>query len=637
MQQKSTFANLMLKHSSHLTLLALRLGLILIIYSICRFVFWLANHMRLNDIHVFDFVLGIRFDLSAIAWLYFPFILLSLFPLSIVMNNKLLLHSQNILFYLASAISIVFNLIDVEFFPFTFRRSTIDLIHMLQTEASFISLLFKYLIDFWWLTFLGVGLFALLVFANRKIKTYIFNITNVQFSIKQWAFSIVVLPLWVLAMRGGTQLIPISIVDAGNMSNPGAIPLVLNTPFTILKTIDNKGIQVPNYMPMEEAMQRWPFVKDIGIAKWEKPNVVIIIMESFSSEYIGFLNGTESFTPVLDSLMKSGKSYLNAFANGKRSIDGIPAILASLPPLMETPYISSPYASNQLKGIASYLGEMGYTSRFYHGGINGTMGFESFSKITGFQNYIGLNEYPDAKKDYDGNWGIFDEPFFRFFAEELNKESEPFLSVFFSLSSHHPYAIPDSLKGRFPVGTIDIHESIGYADYALGVFFEKASKMPWFNNTLFVITSDHTSYLKSPEFNNSVGMFSIPLCFIMPSDSSFVGVHPEIVQQIDIMPSVLHWLGYPKTHFSFGQRIGYDSTNKAITYISNRTQIISDSLVLQYTDNSHAGLYNYKHDFARKSDLRHIYIKQNETLEEDLKAYTQVFSHRMVNNQLTTP
>lgn len=627
----------MQKHSSHLTLLTLRLGLILIVYSICRIVFWWVNHTRLSDVHFFDFIVGIRFDLSAMAWLYFPFILLSLFPLSVLAKSKLLLHAQNTLYYLASAISIVFNLIDVEFFPFTFRRSTADLFSMLQMEDSFSALIIKYLIDFWWLTLLGVMLFTLLVYANRKIKAHIFHNANIHFSLKQLAFSLIVLPLWILAMRGGTQLIPISIVDAGNMSKPGAIPLVLNTPFTILKTIENKGLVVPDYMPMEEALQRWPFIKDVGIAKWGKPNVVIIIMESFSSEYIGFLNGAESYTPVLDSLMRTGKSYPNAFANGKRSIDGIPAILASLPPLMETPYISSPYASNQLKSLASYLGEVGYSSSFYHGGMNGTMGFESFSKITGFQHYVGLNEYPEAKRDYDGNWGIFDEPFFRFFAKELNKESEPFLSVFFSLSSHHPYAIPDSLKGRFPVGTLDIHESIGYADYSLGVFFEQASKMPWFNNTLFVITSDHTSYLKSPEFNNSTGMFSIPLCFIMPSDSSFVGVHPEIAQQIDIMPSVLHWLGYPNAHFSFGQRIEHDTARKAITYISNRTQIISDSLVLQYTDNKHVGLYNHQHDFARKTNLRSVYPLQNEILEKDLQAFIQVFNHRMVNNQLSTP
>lgn len=112
------------------------------------------------------------------------------------------------------------------------------------------------------------------------------------------------------------------------------------------------------------------------------------------------------------------------------------------------------------------------------------MGFDNFSKAAGIDNYIGQNEYVGNKADFDGSWGIYDEPYLQYIANYLDTVKSPFFAGIFTLSSHHPYKIPNEYSGKFPKGNIPILESIGYADYALQQFFDRISKSDWYKNTL---------------------------------------------------------------------------------------------------------------------------------------------------------
>src|SRR6185369_8592326 len=122
-------------------------------------------------------------------------------------------------------------------------------------------------------------------------------------------------------------------------------------------------------------------------------------------------------------------------------------------------------------------------------------------------------------------------------------------AVIFTISSHHPYGIPEKYKGRFRKGTLPIHESIQYADYSLQKFFETAMHTSWFDSTLFVITGDHTALSEKPFYQNHVGMYSVPIIFFQPHDS-LSGIRTTTAQQIDILPSVLDYLGYPQQFYS---------------------------------------------------------------------------------------
>ena len=143
--------------------------------------------------------------------------------------------------------------------------------------------------------------------------------------------------------------------------------------------------------------------------------------------------------------------------------------------MMEESYLTSTYGENKLSSIASSLVSKGYSSAFFHGGYNGTMNFDNYTKKVGYRHYYGKNQYNDDR-DYDGNWGIYDEPFLQYTVKQLDTISKPFVATVFTLSSHHPYKIPEQHKGSFPKGTMIVHETVGYTDYALKRFFESASK-----------------------------------------------------------------------------------------------------------------------------------------------------------------
>jgi phosphoglycerol transferase MdoB-like AlkP superfamily enzyme len=364
---------------------------------------------------------------------------------------------------------------------------------------------------------------------------------------------------------------------------------------------------------------------------------VVIILESFSREFVGALNknlngGTyKGYTPFLDSLINESLVFPNAFANGRKSIDAIPSVTASIPALV-LPYVVSERSGNKINSIASLLGQQGYETAFFHGAPNGSMGFDAFTKMAGFHRYYGKNEY--GKEDgFDGIWGIWDEPFFQYFADELNRMKEPFATTIFSVSSHHPFKVPVRYNDKFPEGNIPLQKCIRYTDYSLKEFFDKARTMPWFKNTLFVITADHCSESDFKEYKTLVNYFAVPLIFYKP-DGSLKGKDESIAQQIDIMPSILGYLHYPKSYVAFGNNL-FDKSAKrfAINYIEESYQFLSGDYALYFTDNNFIGIYDrLKDPSLTKNLLGSVDLKNEELL---YKAVIQQFNNRMMEDRLT--
>jgi phosphoglycerol transferase MdoB-like AlkP superfamily enzyme len=381
----------------------------------------------------------------------------------------------------------------------------------------------------------------------------------------------------------------------------------------------------PHYIPSVNK----PFVKD---------NVLIIILESFGREYIGSLSnnldgGTyKGYTPFVDSLINQSLTFEVSLSNGKKSIDAMPSILASLPSL-ETPYIISHYANNQVNGLASLLKRKGYYTAFFHGAPNGSMGFDSFARMTGFDDYFGLNQYPD-KNDFDGMWGVWDEPFFKFFAKELNSFPQPFLASIFSVSSHHPFEVPEKYKGKFKKGPAPILEVVGYTDYALKEFFNEIDSEPWFKNTLFVITADHTNESIHKEFQNNFGSYCIPVVFYKPG-SDLKGVKNKIAQQIDIMPTVLNYLNYDEEYIAFGNDL-LDDSYESFAYNTSGSayQLYMKDHILEMIENKPVGLYNYKTDKYLENNVMENEPELTRQMEEKLKAIIQSYNSRLVDNDL---
>lgn len=204
----------------------------------------------------------------------------------------------------------------------------------------------------------------------------------------------------------------------------------------------------------------------------------------------------------------------------------------------------------------------------------------------------------------------------------------------FTISSHSPYTIPEKHRGKFPKGTTVIQESITYTDYASREFFNTAKKQSWYTNTLFVISSDHTSSGGDRDIDKTnIGKFSIPILFFDPSNPELIGINEKNFQQIDIMPSVLDYLNIKTDLISFGE--SYNSKeNFVVYYLQGTYHYIKDDYYLAFANNTTIGLYLWKEDVLLKNNLMLQNKSKVQESEKFLKAYIQSFNERVINNKL---
>jgi phosphoglycerol transferase MdoB-like AlkP superfamily enzyme len=262
------------------------------------------------------------------------------------------------------------------------------------------------------------------------------------------------------------------------------------------------------------------------------------------------------------------------------------------------------------------------------------MGFDQFANIAGIENYFGMNEYPN-EADKDGNWGIYDEEYLQYFCQKMSELKEPFFTTVFTLTSHHPYEIPKKYESKFPKGNLNIHESIGYTDYSVKKFFESAKKTNWYQNTLFIITADHTAQAEGSYYKNKVGNYAIPIIFYNPSDTLLQGQSNIIAQQADIFPTILDYLGCNEPFISFGNSLLNDSTEHfAINHINGISQLIKDDYVIQFDGYKTIAVYNLKSDSLLKNNI--IDQKSEYQNSELLKAILQSYQERLVENKFST-
>lgn len=628
----------MKNYAYHIKLFFQRFLLLLSIFSISRVLFYFFNLSYFSDLNFGGLlkvlIAGIRFDISSLFYFNIIFILLSLIPGSFK-DHKIYQKFTFLFFIIVNALLLATNYIDTKFFDFENKRLTSDIFSGVWLGEDFKTLLPQFIKDYWYL----VLIWAISVYALRKIypkfKPNCIREESFQFKalIYQVLVFIFLMGLGMLGGRGGFQLKPLRIIHASNYTSARNIPLVLNTPFTIMKTLGSKSISPKKYFNQETLDSIYSPINIVNQENKNRANIVVIILESFSKEYIGFLNDGSGYTPFLDSLMGQSLVFPNAFANGKRSIEAITSIAAGIPSLQNSPYITSKYSSNTIKGLPEILNELGYNTSFFHGGKNGTMGFDQFAKLAGYQEYYGMSEF-NNEEFFDGKWGIFDEPFFYFWKDKLSEFEEPFFSTIFTLTSHHPYPIPEKYKGKFPKGNINIHETIGYTDFALKQYFNSIKDKDWYNNTLFIFVADHTAQAEKKKYNNNLGMYSIPIFFYHPTDSIFKGNSNLIAQQTDIFPTILDYISYDNAFVCFGNSLLNDSTSHySINFINGIYQLIENDYVIQFDGEKTIAVYNFIEDEQLKNNLLNTKLDYT-AIENKIKAVIQSYQERITHNKL---
>ncbi len=607
------------------------------IFAVCRIIFLLYffaefNNNGLDEI-IKSLVLGIRFDIFASFYLNIPLFVFLYVPFKFQVNKPFQL-IQKCIFITSHLVVVILNLSDVVYFKFSGRRIAYDFLSFMKMGNESEKVAVDFLLQNWPLLILFVLFSAVIIIKYPKLK-----IRSVDrwhgFYLKQLPISLLILIPFVLGIRGGWQYKPIKIINAGELTKQEMIPLVLNNPFCIMSTWKKTELQGKEYYHQSELVnyvnhqQVISQIDSNAIA----PNVVLLIMESFSREYVGYYND-KGYTPFLDSLLGASLVFENAFANGTRSIESLPSLLASIPALSTEAYITSFYGGNVLNALPHYLNNKGYSTAFFHGGATGTMGFDGFCTATGIQKYYGKEDYPNPEHD-DGKWGIYDDKFFPYFLDHINKEKKPFFYTMFSLSSHHPYRIPEEYQNRFPKGELKIHESIGYVDEVLRQFFEEAKKQDWFENTVFIITADHSFRSKGDHYKTTLGKYRVPLALYYPKDSTFAKHSNRVVQQIDIMPSVLELVGCEDPFVSFGHSVfGSEKKAYAINYINEFYQYVKEDKLYQFDGKKITGIFNYQTDsLLRQNIMDDAFVSFKEN-EDTLKAIIQDYEFRLMNNRL---
>lgn len=632
------------------------LGMAYIVYFIARLVFLMANYSFYEGHLAFPHLMemlggGLVFDTAAIL------VTNSLYIVILLLTPWRRLAQW--VYVVINAVALAVNLADCVYFRFTMRRTTTTVFNEFQNENNLAGVIGTEMVNHWYL----VLLFIILVYAMWKLYRSPGKAVPIG---KWWVWypSQVLLlaacaPFVVAGIRGGftTAVRPITISNANQyVDRPIEAALVLNTPFSIYRTIGKDVFVVPNYFSDEKTLAsiytpiHTPNDSLAGansslytLHSSLKKNVVVLIVESFGREYIGALNETlengqyKGYTPHVDSLVSHSTTFRYSFCNGRKSIDGMPSILSSIPMFVE-PFFLTPASMNQVSGIASLLAGEGYETAFFHGAQRGSMGFMAFARSTGFQQYYGREDYNDDPRfggddDFDGMWAIWDEPFLQYYATKMSEMKEPFMTAVFTASSHHPYHVPEQYKDVYPEEGIEIHKCIRYTDMAIGKFFEKASHEPWFKNTIFVLTSDHTNLSDHPFYQTDIGGFCSPIIIYDPSQP--VGeMQDKIAQQIDILPTVMGILHYQKPYFGFGIDLLNTPAEDtwAVNYLNGIYQYVKHGHVLQFDGQQTKGMYALDDSLMQHNLVGKV--PQQPQMELELKAIIQQYMERMTQDRL---
>lgn len=602
-----------------------------------------ADHMSVG--YLFQLLLaGLHFDRTAILYLNSWMILLFLLPLHWKENNRVVFRIARILYVVVNFIGIAANLCDCAYFPFTGKRTTFDVFKEFSNEGNFITIILHAALPYWYLFIVA----ALLVWVLWKL----FVTPEIKLGRGWWnlwsyyVVGVILLAvsagLTVAGIRGGftTAVRPITMSNA-NQYVDHAIDagIVLNTPFCIFRSINHSGFVEPDYMSMEEAEKLYsPIHEPSDSVQFRKMNVVILILESFGKQTMA-----RGYMPFVEELSKKALSFEYSYATGRKSIDGMPSVLASIPSFVE-PFFLTQASLNDISGIAGELTKYkGYSSAFFHGAQNGSMGFQAFAKSSGFQKYYGRTEYNQdpryhGDEDFDGTWAIWDEEFLQYYCDKMSEMKQPFVTSVFTASSHTPYDLPERYKQRFPPTDPGIFAVTAYSDNAVRLFFEKAKKQPWYNNTLFVLTADHAQpYPVDPAFKSDIGRYKVPIVFFAPGMPELMtGVDRDrIISQADIMPTVLGILGYDRPYVAFGEDVLHTEAKEtcAFNYLNESAcyQYLQGDWMLQFDGEKVVHAYEFKKDTLQKHDVKERCPKE---YEQRLKSVIQQYMHRMNHNQL---
>lgn len=653
------------------TRIAISIWRILMLYialMLCRMTFYYHNADILGDIASNEiwmlFKGATTFDSASICYTMSLFLLLSFIPMpDKAWNSRVYQRTLFWLYIIPVVIMLVANLGDVIYFHYTGKRCTAEEIFFAENSNT-IGLMFRFMWENWYLIVVFALIITAIIFGYRRrfVARDMIRLPEPRIKLRELrndrpshrylsvAFTKYLLQLLVLGLvclyaigsiRGGytrmTRPITLSNAMLYTTDTKKAI-MILSNPFCIIRTISNH-MDVPRYFEEEEleniyTPSHYPadYQSDM-FGKCEGCNVVVFILESFSAEHSALLapelHASEGYTPNLDRLMRDGLVFTRCYANGTTSIMAPPSVWSSMPSFGHSFLLLSESIAD-CTSLPSMLADKGYQTAFFNGSESGSMGFGAYAHIAGITKLYSMEDYEArySDNDFDGQWGIWDEPFLKFMGEELCSFQEPFFASVFTITSHHPFVVPSHAIAELPAGTTRAHRPIAYTDRAVGRFMERFKDEPWFQNTLFIFVADHVSSERVAERTHHYPGMNHIIGFMYHPDGRLRGTYDHVMSQIDIMPTTLGLMGNSEPYFAIGRDVFNEPHRDNFTILNGGLEGVYVALTDDYFidfNNGINGVYRYD-DYARLDNLMHsMDIGHADTL---IKAHIQqYFTH----------
>jgi phosphoglycerol transferase MdoB-like AlkP superfamily enzyme len=410
-------------------------------------------------------------------------------------------------------------------------------------------------------------------FYNKLIDKLLSNFERIRYWLPGILFFMILWGALIIPIRGGFSVAPINAGTVYFSKN-----MFLN--HTAINAIWNVGTSAFTQKPVKNPYE-FGDIKDAKsivdsltvkrgnperVLNTTRPDIIIIVLESFSGYLIGPLGGDSLVTPNINRYAKEGILFSEFYASGTRTDKAIPAILDGYPAQPAQSIIKEPKKSQSLPSLVKILIENGYHSSFWYGGEINFANFNSFVIGSGFHDIITKSNFDPV--NYNSKWGVHDHILFKTLEDSMKTVKEPFLKVVLTLSSHEPFDVP--MEPVF--AGIDImskyKNSVYYTDKTLGSFFDWAKGTDWWKNTLIILVADHCARIYSDMPNYKQNVFKIPMLWIGGALSKRDIRIEKLGSQVDIPFTLLNQLGLTG-NFPFSKDLLSDQSKSFAFYTYN--------------------------------------------------------------------
>ncbi|MEG1188142.1 MAG: sulfatase-like hydrolase/transferase [Bacteroidales bacterium] len=408
--------------------------------------------------------------------------------------------------------------------------------------------------------------------------------TDFRKRIMQSATLFLLLGMLFIPIRGGFSVSTMNVGKVYHSTNMLLNHAAINPMFSLMTSLTKEGDFGSQYrfMENEEAEQVFSLLKDShqlsqqeeNLLHTKRPNVILIVLESFSAKIVEPLGGIPEVAPTMNRLYDEGIAFTNFYANSFRTDRGLVSILSGYPAQPSTSIMKYPAKTQSLPSLSGTLKNAGYDLEFLYGGDADFTNMRSYFMSAGFNRIVADQDFPVA--DRLSKWGVNDEKTFRFLSESLKEQSQPFMKMFLTLSSHEPFDVP---MHKFDDPYLN---SVAYTDSCLGVFMDELKASPLWDNTLVILVPDHAMHYPASISISEPGRYHIPMIWAGGAISK-----PQRIDtygsQIDIAASLLHQMQLPYDDFTFSKDL-FNTNNRQFAYYTFKDGfgILKDSATFVY-------------------------------------------------------